>query len=356
MVKAIFWSALGCVVYVYLGYPALLLSWRTFARRAVQKQDREPSVSIVIAMHNESKNVRAKMQNCCELDYPLNKLQLIISLDAPTDGTDLLIRQYTQEGVDIAYSATRKGKAAAINNGMALARGEIVVFADAAQRFEKSAIRELVANFADESVGAVSGELILLDETSNEAGDAVGMYWRYEKALRAMESEIHSVAGATGAIYAIRREFFVPLAPETILDDVVIPMRIVLAGKRVIFEPAARAYDVVSQSPNHEYERKTRTLAGNYQLLLEMPKLLVPFRNPIFVQFVSHKVGRLLVPYGLAAVFVSNLFLLDGGVYLLLFVCQALWYLLAFAGWLVSTRAEVQYDTTPQSVEVRTRL
>jgi hypothetical protein len=194
-----------------------------------------------------------------------------------------------------------------------------------------------VANFADASVGAVSGELVLLDEQAKESSDAVGAYWRYEKALRAMESDIHSVPGATGAIYAIRRELFAPLSTETILDDVVIPMRIVLAGKRVIFDPAARAYEVASGSTKLEYERKKRTLAGNYQLFAEMPELLAPWRNPIFVQLVSHKLGRLLVPYCLAALFISNLFLLHGA-YLAALVGQVLWYALAGAGWLVSSR------------------
>jgi len=175
------------------------------------------------------------------------------------------------------------------------------------QRFEKNAIRELVANFADESVGAVPGELVLLDECGREASDSLGAYWRYEKKVRSMESDIHSLPGATGAIYAIQRELFEPLASETILDDVVTPMRIVLKGKRSIFDPAARAYDAASPGAQKEYERKARTLAGNYQLFARMPELLAPWSNPIFVQLISHKLCRLLVPYCLAALLVANL-------------------------------------------------
>jgi cellulose synthase/poly-beta-1,6-N-acetylglucosamine synthase-like glycosyltransferase len=195
----------------------------------------------------------------------------------------------------------------------------------------------LVANFADPSVGAASGELVLLDEQGKESSDAIGVYWRYEKRLRAMESDIHSVPGATGAIYAIRRELFVPLSKETILDDVVTPMRIILANKRVVFDPAARAYEVTCRSAKSEYERKTRTLEGNYQLFAQMPLLLVPWHNPIFVQLVSHKLGRLLVPYCLVALLLSNIFLLHGA-YLLFFFGQVGWYCLAGVGWLVSTR------------------
>ena len=143
-----------------------------------------------------------------------------------------------------------------------------------------------------------------------EANDAAGAYWRYEKVLRGLESDIHSVPGATGAIYAVRRSLFVPLTQGTLLDDVAVPMKIVLGGHRVILDPSARAYDSATNSAECEYHRKKRTCTGNYQLLAQMPELLLPWRNPIFVQFVSHKVGRLLVPYGLAALFISNLFLL----------------------------------------------
>jgi cellulose synthase/poly-beta-1,6-N-acetylglucosamine synthase-like glycosyltransferase len=188
------------------------------------------------------------------------------------------VRDYTDKGVDVVYSAVHRGKATAVNRGVAIAKGEILLFADARQRFEKNAIRELVANFADDSVGAVSGELVLLDECGREASESLGAYWRYEKKVRAMESDIHSLPGATGAIYAVQRELFEPLASETILDDVVTPMRIVLKGKRSIFDPAARAYDAASPGEQKEYERKARTLAGNYQLFARMPELLAPWQ------------------------------------------------------------------------------
>jgi cellulose synthase/poly-beta-1,6-N-acetylglucosamine synthase-like glycosyltransferase len=320
---------------VYAGYPCLLMAWRRLAPRSVRKSAIEPTVSLVIAMHNESEHVAAKMGNCFELDYPRHKLQIIVILDAPTDGTDSLMSQYAGQGVEILKSAVRSGKASALNRGLARAIGEVVVFADARQLFEPRAIRELVANFADESVGAVSGELILMDSEGRVAGDAVGLYWRYEKTLRAMESDIHSVPGTTGAIYAIRRSLFEPLPPQTVLDDVVIPMRIVLKGKRALFDPAARAYDTVAASPEIEYDKKRRTLMGNYELLVEMPQLLLPWRNPIFVQLLSHKVGRLVIPYCLVALLLSNLFLLHG-FYLLFFACQVAWYLIACAGWLVA--------------------
>lgn len=346
MATLIFWLSLTCIVYVYLGYPLLLVVWRTLKPWPVQKRPQEPFVSLVIAMHNESGNVHAKMQNSLALDYPPEKLQIIVSLDAPTDGTDALVRGYQSARVLVTDSSVRRGKAAALNSALSIATGEIVVFADARQRFELNAIRELVANFSDSSVGAVSGELLLLDAAAKEATNTVGIYWQYEKLIRSMESDIHSVPGASGSIYAIRRSLFEPLPSGTVLDDVVIPMRIALFGMRAIFDRKAKAYDRISQTPELEYEKKSRTLMGNYELFAELPQLLVPWKNPIFVQTISHKAGRLVVPYCLAALLVSNIFLLHG-FYGIFFGCQSAWYLLACVGWLFSgSRRKVPASTS----------
>ena len=354
--RVIFWIALLTTAYVYAGYPLLLKLWQKLGSRSIRKQYQEPDVSLIIAMHNEAANVASKMRNCRDLDYPRGKLEVIVSLDAPTDGTDALLEPYASDGVQVLSTRERSGKAVALNAAAARATGEILIFADARQRFESSAIRELVANFADESVGAVSGELILLDEHGRESSDGAGAYWRYEKSLRAMESDIHSVPGATGAILALRRSLFQPLARGTLLDDVVLPMRAVLAGYRSVLDPQARAYDIVEKSAEREYGRKRRTLAGNYQLLVEMPELVTPWRNPILVQFISHKVGRLLIPYCLAALFVANAFLLSGGGYLAMFVAQLFWYGLAAAGWLISVRDKVIDGTVPSSQQIRSRV
>jgi cellulose synthase/poly-beta-1,6-N-acetylglucosamine synthase-like glycosyltransferase len=330
MAEHIFWISFVFVAYVYAGYPALLALWARLARREVAKGAWEPRVSLVIAAYDERRTIERKILNCLELDYPKDRLQIIVSLDGPTDGTEAIVRAHHDLGIEVIHSQVHHGKAAALNAGVRAARGEIVVFADARQRLDRRAVRELVACFADSRIGAVSGELVLLDANSGEASDAVGLYWRYEKKLRAMESRIHSLIGATGSIYAIRRGLYRPLPEDTILDDVVVPMRLVLAGWRSVFEPRARAYDAVAPTPEVEYSRKVRTLTGNFQLLADMPELLVPWRNPVWLQFVSHKVGRLLVPYFLIALLVSNLFL--SGLYVVPLVCQVAWYGLAAAG------------------------
>lgn len=353
-IEAVFWTALALVAYVYLGYPLLLAAWSRLAPRPVHRrapeppetgledesagsEDRLPRVSLVIAAHNERGTIAQKIDNCLALDYPRGKLEVVLSLDAPSDGTELVARESLRRhpALTVVESTRHDGKAAALNRAVEAATGEVLVFCDARQEVAPDAVRELVADLADPGVGAVTGELVLLDGRDRQAADGVGLYWRYEKALRAMESRVHSTVGATGALYAVRRELYEPLPRRAILDDVIVPMRAVLAGKRTVFEPRARAYDGVCP-PEVEFRRKVRTLAGNFQLMALMPELLQPWRNPVFVQFVSHKLGRLLVPYLLVVMLIANALLIDRGLYLVLFAGQCGWYLLAAAGAIVN--------------------
>jgi len=349
MAHIIIWISLAFLLYVHIGYPLVLLMWRRIAPRPVNKGFCEPSVSILIAARNERDRIEAKIANCLQLDYPQEKLQVLLALDAPSDGTDEVAWKYADKVVNVLSFSQHKGKAGTLNLAAAAAKGDILVFADARQQFDRRALRELVANFHDPSIGAVSGELMLMDENGLEAADGVGLYWRYEKWIRAQEAEIHSIMGATGSIYAIRRELYTPIPLDTILDDVAIPMSIVLRGKRAVFDGSARAYDRLSASLELEYRRKIRTLTGNYQVLARMPALMSPLHNPVWLQFISHKVGRLLVPYFLVLLFVTNLFALSGA-YLALFCLQSAWYMMACAGSLLSRRTPV--PDGPQMVEV----
>jgi biofilm PGA synthesis N-glycosyltransferase PgaC len=334
-----FYASIALVFYVYFGYPVLLWLWRCIAPRRVQKTTYAPPVSIIIAAYNEIAFIERKILNLMELDYPASKMQIILSLDGPTDDTESVARQYEFNTARMQVLVLRHhgGKADALNQAVAQTSGDILVFADARQRLDRTAIRELMSNFKNPFVGGVTGELLLVDESGKETGDAVGLYWRYEKTLRSMESDIHSTLGATGALYAIRRELYRPIPRHTILDDVAIPMNVVLGGKRVVFDRTARAYDDAVSSPATEFKRKVRTLSGNFQLLRQMPELLMPWRNPVLLQFVSHKVGRLLVPYFLVILLIANLFL-EGTAYRGILILQCGWYLLACAGAVITRR------------------
>ena len=314
------------VSYAYVLYPVIVVAWSRLFHRRVEKRYRQIPVSVVIAARNEEKNISARIENLLAQEYPRDLLQIIIVTDGCSDRTAELARLHAGPGLQVLECATPVGKATALNIGVAAATRDIVVFADARQSFSPNAIAELVSVFHDAAVGAVSGELILVQGAEiGEVHEGVGLYWQYEKLIRRSESAIASVVGATGSIYAVRRELYVPLAPNTLLDDFLVPMRIVLAGYRVVFLRAARAFDFSSATTSREFSRKVRTLAGNFQAVAMEPRLLDPRANPVLFQFVSHKLLRLVVPYFCLIAWVSSA-MIDKPVYRALFVAQTLFY------------------------------
>ncbi|RPI48992.1 MAG: glycosyltransferase family 2 protein, partial [Acidobacteria bacterium] len=241
-----FWTGLALGAYVYLGYPALAWLRRRYVPRPVARTPIEPYVTVVVVAYNEGHRIGRRIENLLASDYPPQRLAIVVGSDGSTDDTVESAARYRNEGVIVREFGQRRGKAAVLNDLVASAKGDIVVFADARQRFEPGAIRALVANFADPEVGAVSGELHLTKrEGTSPGGEGAGFYWKYEKFIRANESRSGSTVGATGAIYAIRRRLFEPVPKDTILDDVLIPMKIVRKGYRVVFEPDARAHDLM---------------------------------------------------------------------------------------------------------------
>jgi cellulose synthase/poly-beta-1,6-N-acetylglucosamine synthase-like glycosyltransferase len=225
-----------------------------------------------------------------------------------------------------------RGKAAVVNQLVRRARGEVVLFADARQTFDPQVLRRLVARFADERVGAVSGELMLTDSTGTPMGRGASFYWRYEKFIRVHEGRAGSTVGATGAIYAIRRALFRAIPPDTILDDVLIPMRIVQQGYLVQFEQEARAYQAVSRTTEQEYARKVRTIAGAFQLFAREWWLLSPWRNALWFETVSHKGLRLLLPVFHLALFAASVQLAQLPFYLAVVALQTAFYSAAILG------------------------
>jgi len=347
----LFWLFVGLLFYVYAGYPlmALLrarLQPRTVAR-AVERRchpatirfpDRRvhafaPKVSIVVVAYNEAASIEARIENLLALDYPSHQLELIVGSDGSTDDTVELVRRYEPFGVRVQAFNRRGGKPAVLNALVPQASGEIVLFADARQRFEPAALRALVANFADPAVGAVSGELILeTAEGTAHAGHGAAMYWRYEKMIRSAESRADSTVGATGAIYAIRRSLFAPIPDDTLLDDVLIPLRIVRQGYRVVFEPAARAFDRTSATAAQEFGRKARTIAGTFQLFSRERWLFNPRRNRLWFATMSHKGLRLLLPVLHAGALAANIMAVPAWPYQWLLGAHATFYAAAAAG------------------------
>jgi biofilm PGA synthesis N-glycosyltransferase PgaC len=308
-VKTAFWIAAAVVAYAYLGYAAWLWCVSRVRRLPLRRGPYSPSVSVVMVVRNEEQALPRKLRNLAGLDYPQELLEFVIVSDGSGDGTRQILAEAKKNDprVRALIFPEPKGKACRLNDGIAAASGDIVLFVDARQELERDSLRLLMENFAELSVGCVSGQLMLGDAASGEAERGMGIYWRIEKKIRQLESASGSVVGATGAIYAARRALLKPIPPDTILDDVLLPLEVARQGARVVFDERARAWDCPDLGAQREFRRKVRTLTGNYQLVQIAPWVLSP-ENPLRFRFVCHKLSRLVVPFALATMLVASVF------------------------------------------------
>jgi cellulose synthase/poly-beta-1,6-N-acetylglucosamine synthase-like glycosyltransferase len=327
--KLLFWMCLALVAYAYFGYAIWLWLQVRLHRRPILQRPILPEVSIIIAARNEEANLPAKLENLRLLNYPQDRLQIVIVSDGSTDRTASMLREQGSSIFSVILDQSH-GKACALNQAVEYATGEILIFQDARQLVDPDAISKLVSCFADSAVGAVSGELLLESSSSAPPSDALGIYWKIEKAVRKLESASGSVVGVTGAIYAVRRELYTNIPSGTILDDVFVPMHVARMGKRVVFQPSAIARDQLFSEKGKEFSRKVRTLTGNYQLLRLAPWLLSP-ANPLLFRFISHKLLRLLVPLLLILTLMASA-MSRGPFYRAVFWLQILFYALATFG------------------------
>lgn len=306
---AVFWTSVAVLAYVYLGYPVLLAAFRPIARRGVLKGDIEPTVCLFIAAHDEADVIEAKLRNSLQLDYPPASLAIVVASDGSQDGTNGIVRAFAPYGVRLLEFGVRRGKIAVINEGMRSVDSEIVVFSDANTFLDRGAIRSLVRNFADEDVGAVSGDVILVGDRA-ALGRSEDLYYRYERWLQRAESEIGSMLGVDGALYAIRRALFQAPPADTILDDMAIPMAVVRAGRRVVFEPGAVAHERGSETATEEFTRKARVVAGAVQFLVRRDSAVPGGRFQVLAALISHKALRWLSPVFAALAFLASLALM----------------------------------------------
>ena len=324
----VFWLAAALVAYTYIGYAGWLrfrLLWRS---RPVLRGPVTPTVSVVMVVRNEEQILDSKLRNLLSLDYPEGQLQIVVVSDGSTDRTQQILQEFARDArVHIILNQLSKGKAGGLNDAFEIVQGDIVVFTDARQKIDLSAVRLLAENFADPEVGCASGELMLGDPEGGESGQGYGLYWRIEKQIRLLESGSGSVVGATGALYAVRRELLTHVPAGTILDDVYLPMEVARQGKRVIFDERAIAWDTPDLGAQREFSRKVRTLSGNYQLVQLAPWVLRR-ENPIRFEFVSHKLLRLAIPVALAALLLVAP-LLKSPFYKVIFLAQVIFYSLS---------------------------
>jgi poly-beta-1,6-N-acetyl-D-glucosamine synthase len=339
LVQSLFWLLAALLAYTFAGYPLLI---NLLARRRSPAPERpvdDARCSMVISAYNEAHALPAKLRAL--LDGPdADRIgEIWIGSDGSTDGTDTLIAAWNDPRIHLVHHTQRRGKPSILNELIPQCAHELVVLTDARQCLADGAIPALLAHFADPLIGAVSGELIFREaDTPSSTATGMGVYWHYEKWIRKAEARFRSVPGATGALYAIRRDTFCPIPADLLLDDVAIPMQIIQQGFRCGFEPAAIVYDVPSPSAAAEETRKRRTIAGNIQLVARYPQWLLPWHNPIWFEFVSHKMLRLISPALLAGLVPGSMALALGQpepartLYTLLAALQGAFYLVAVPG------------------------
>lgn len=289
----LFWVSLATLLYSYVGYPLLLLLVvRLRGPRLIRRGDALPTVTILISAYNEAKVIRQKLDNTLQLDYPRERLEIIVVSDLSSDATDDIVRSYEGRGIRLQRQPDRLGKTAGLNRAVPASHGEVIVFSDANAMYSPDAIRRLVRNFADPDVGCVTGEARYVDGSQTTADVGERAYWNYEVRLKRLETQLGSMVGGDGAIYAIRRSLWQTL-PETAINDFLNPLQIVSAGYRAIYEPEAICFEETAGQMGREYRRRVRIVSRSWRAVFQAPGVLNPFRVGLFsFTLFSHKILR----------------------------------------------------------------
>lgn len=332
--QILFWSALGLILYTYVGYPLLLILFTAFKRKqGWWNPKHQPHVSIIISAFNEEEIIRDKIENTLNLQYPRNKLHIVVASDGSTDNTDKIVQEYAHRGVQLLRREKRAGKTSIQNYAVQKSDADVLVFSDANAMYQSDAIQKLVRHFADERVGCVCGELTYWNRNGSVAGNEESLYWAYEKFLKRQENDHGMILGANGSIYAVRRDCYVPLAAN-LISDFIEPLKIAEKGYRVLYEPEALSFEQSSHSFYEEFRRKKRIILRSVFSIFKNLGLLNVFRRPMLsFQLISHKLLRWAVPVFLLTMLIANLALLSKPFYFYFLLSQILFYLLAVAGY-----------------------
>ncbi len=343
MARLLFWISAGFGFYVYIGYPILLWVLQTIFRSSPDKPPVEPTVSLLVAAYNEAAVIADKIRNSLALDYPVDKLEVVIASDGSTDATAEIVRTFVRDRSDgrvrLLNYETNRGKTAMLNDAVPELRGDLVAFSDASTMLAPDSLRTLVQCFSDPRVGAASGVYRLLKKDQSRIGSQEDLYWKYETLLKVQEAKLGAFTGAHGSLYAIRRVLYPFPSANTINDDFTIPIRILEHGHRVAYEPAAVAYEEAHEMEG--FSRRVRITAGNIEQLREIKSLIWPPRLFVLFCLLSHKTGRLLVPVFMLIALAANIALRNQFPYNWLLLGQVLFYGLAILGAKVSLKPKV---------------
>jgi cellulose synthase/poly-beta-1,6-N-acetylglucosamine synthase-like glycosyltransferase len=326
--RLLFWGCIFLIVYVYFGYPVALLVMGRIRKRPVKKAPLEPPVTIIISAYNEEAHIGATLSNKLSLNYPKGQLQIIVVSDASEDKTDQIVRGFEERGVLLLRQEPRSGKTSALNRAVPAARGEIIVFSDANSLYDADAVRKLVQNFSDPTVGYVTGKMIYTDPDGTIIGAGCSAYMRYENLLRRLETDLGSIVGVDGAIDAVRKELYRPMKPDQ-LPDFVLPLSVIIEGYRVVYEPEALLKEAALKTEQDEYRMRLRVTLRALWTLRDLRQLLSFKRFGLFAwQLWTHKLLRYLCFLFLAGAYIGNLLLWNQSpFYGVLLLVQSLLYL-----------------------------
>ena len=330
IVKSLFWISVLMIFYAYLGYPILLwiISGFKNSQRKTELKRFEPKVSLLISVYNEESVIEDKILNSLTLDYPKNLFEIVVISDGSNDRTHAIAAGYASKGVFLRHYEGRSGKTACLNKAVPLAKGDIIVFSDANSKYDKAAIKRLVNNFIDETIGFVTGTTKYISNDGERILDSIGAYSRIEQFTKRLESKIGSCVGADGAIFAIRKHLYRSLKDFDI-NDFVVPLNIIKQGFRGVFEEEAFCMEKTAKSTKGEFNRQVRITNRTIRAIVNNRKLFNPFEFGIFsFQLLSHKVCKLMVPFFMLLFFFTNLLLIrDSFLYIFILGIQVFVYL-----------------------------
>ncbi|MFH1000939.1 MAG: glycosyltransferase family 2 protein [Bacteroidota bacterium] len=350
--KIIFWVFFFIIFYTYIGY-GIVLYVLVLIKRLIKKpntaivENYEPEVTLFVAAYNEKDYVDEKVKNSFSMDYPQEKIKQVWVTDGSNDGTPDLLRKYTDKGIEVYHEDARGGKIGAMNRGMAFVKSPIVIFSDGNTSLGVESIRRIVNLFADPKVGCVSGEKRIIQKDKDAAAATEGIYWKYESKLKKWDAELYSVVGAAGELFAIRTELFQHVEKDTLLDDMIISLRVAMKGYTIQYDPEAYAIETASANVKEELKRKVRISAGGFQSIVRLLALFNIFKYGwLSFQFVSHRVLRwTLAPLGLAVILLLNIlitanegFFNFSNLFTYLIWAQLLFYIAALLGWFLENR------------------
>jgi cellulose synthase/poly-beta-1,6-N-acetylglucosamine synthase-like glycosyltransferase len=334
--EIIFWLSAAALLYTYAGYPLLLAVLSKLRPRVVRRSDLQPSVSVIITAYNEERDLAAKLENTLAVDYPKDRLEVIVASDCSTDRTDEIARSFAARGVRLHRQPERLGKTAAQNAAVELARGEIILFSDATTHYQPDVVRVMMASFADETVGCVTGRVVYTDPAESSVGHGTRSYWSYEFLLKKHESTVNSLIGVCGCLYAVRRSAYVPLYHEA-CSDFIIATKMVEQGLRAVYEPDAVCMEETNQEAEKELQTRVRIITQTFADLWRNRAMMNPFKSGFYaVQLISHKVMRYFVPLLLIVMLLALMVLAPHSVfYSVLLVVQLGCYSAALLAWVL---------------------